>query len=53
MMQGVVNQNCEATISLVLVNESGQRQLITSVIDTGFNGFFTLPSTIIKTLNLP
>lgn len=53
MMQGVVNQNCEATISLVLVNEIGQRQLITAVIDTGFNGFLTLPSTIIKTLNLP
>ncbi len=32
MMQGVVNQNCEATISLVLVNESGQRRLIADLV---------------------
>ena len=52
MMQGVVNQLCEATLSLVVSNESEQRQLINAVIDTGFNGFLTLPSAIITNLNL-
>lgn len=34
-------------------NTSGQRQLVNTVIDTGFNGFLTLPSTIISALDLP
>ena len=49
MMQGVVNRRCEATLPLVAGNENGQRQ----VIDTGFNGFLTLPSSIITALDLP
>ena len=53
MMQGIVNQRCEATLSIVVGNESGKRQLIDAVVDTGFNGFLTLPSAVIKTLNLP
>ncbi len=53
MMQGVVNQQYEATLPLVVGNAGGKRQLINAVIDTGFNGFLTLPSSIITTLNLP
>lgn len=53
MMQGVVNQRREATISIVVGNQMGQRQLINAVIDTGFNGFLTLPSVVITNLNLP
>ena len=52
-MQGVVNQQYEATLPLVVGNAGGKRQLINAVIDTGFNGFLTLPSSIITTLNLP
>ena len=53
MMQGVVNQRCEATLPLVVGNAIGQRQVIDAVIDTGFNGFLTLPSSIITSLDLP
>ncbi len=47
MMQGVVNRRCEATLPLVVGNAIGQRQVIDAVIDTGFNGFLTLLSSII------
>lgn len=53
MIQGVVNPRCEATLPLVVGNAYGQRQVIDAVIDTGFNGFLTLPSSIIATLDLP
>jgi clan AA aspartic protease len=53
MMQGVVNLRREATLPLVVGNDSGQRQVIDTVIDTGFNGFLTLPSAIITALDLP
>jgi clan AA aspartic protease len=52
MMNGVVDQNCEATIRLVVSNESKQTQVIDAVIDTGFTGFLTLPIAIINSLNL-
>jgi clan AA aspartic protease len=53
MMQGVVNQNCEATISLVISNATRQTKLIEAVIDTGYTGFLSLPSELIVALNLP
>jgi clan AA aspartic protease len=52
MIHGVVSRNREATISLVIVNESRQTKLITAVIDTGYTGFLSLPSEIITELNL-
>ena len=45
-MNGIVDQNCEATLRLVVSNESKQRQVIDAVIDTGFTGFLTLPLTV-------
>ena len=53
MMQGVVNQSREATISLVVGNANRQNQLIDAVIDTGYTGFLSLPREIIVNLNLP
>jgi clan AA aspartic protease len=53
MMQGVVNLRREATLTVVVGNSNRQLQAIEAVIDTGFNGFLSLPSTIITTLNLP
>ncbi len=52
MIHGVVSKNREATISLVIVNETRQTKLITAVIDTGYTGFLSLPSEIITELNL-
>ena len=53
MIYGVVNLRHEATLSLVVGNSSGQRQVIDTVIDTGFNGFLSLPSETIVRLGLP
>ncbi len=52
MMQGIVDQNCEATIRLVVGNADSQRQMIDAVIDTGFTGFLTLPLSVLAGLNL-
>lgn len=53
MIYGVVNLRREATLPLVVGNLSGQRQVIDTVIDTGFDGFLSLPSEIIVRLGLP
>jgi predicted aspartyl protease len=53
MMEGVVNLRHEATLTVVVGNSNRQLQAIDAVIDTGFNGFLSLPSAIITTLNLP
>lgn len=53
MMQGVVNLRREATLTVVVGNSNRQLQAIDTVIDKGFSGFLSLPSTIITTLNLP
>jgi clan AA aspartic protease len=52
MMQGIVDQNCEATIRLVVGNADSQRQMVDVVIDTGFTGFLTLPLSVLTDLNL-
>jgi clan AA aspartic protease len=52
MMQGIVDQNCEATIRLVVGNADSQRQMIDAVIDIGFTGFLTLPLSVLTDLNL-
>jgi clan AA aspartic protease len=53
MMQGIVNQSCEATIPLVISNANRQTKLIDAVIDTGFTGYLSLPREIIDALKLP
>ncbi|QYO63242.1 clan AA aspartic protease [Leptolyngbya sp. 7M] len=53
MMQGVVNLRREATLTVAVGNSQRQLQAIDTVVDTGFNGFLSLPSAIITNLNLP
>ena len=50
-MQGIVNQNCEAVLSIVIKSDVAT-QLVDTVIDTGFSGFLTLPFNIISALGL-
>lgn len=52
MIQGFVNVRREAILPLVVSNANRKKQVVEAVIDTGFNGFLTLPSIIITTLNL-
>jgi predicted aspartyl protease len=52
MMHGIVDQNCEAMIRLVVGNQDSQRQVVDALIDTGFTGFLILPLSVINNLNL-
>jgi predicted aspartyl protease len=45
MMQGKVNQNCEAILSIAIRNIDIIKS-VDAVIDTGFSGFLTLPSSV-------
>lgn len=53
MIYGVVSSLREATLPIVVKSASGQQQMISTVIDTGFNGFLTLPPATISALALP
>ncbi len=53
MITGTINADREATIRLMVRGPGGQEQEIEAVIDTGFNGFLTLPPTVVTTLGLP
>ena len=53
MILGTVNASYEAVITLTLQGPSGLRRQFEAVIDTGFNGFVSLPPTIVTELGLP
>ena len=53
MMQGFVNQNCEAMMPLVVGRDNKPRQMVDALIDTGFTGFLSLPLSMIESLKLP
>ena len=51
MMQGHVNENYEAIISVAVKNGSSLKSF-DAVIDTGFTGFLSLPTAVITKLGL-
>jgi len=53
MMSGIVNANPEVFIHLTVRDSSGQPHGVEVLIDTGYNGFLTLPSSLITLLGLP
>ena len=52
MITGSVHANREAVISLVVRGPGGEDRTVSAVVDTGFNGFLTLPPRIITALRL-
>jgi clan AA aspartic protease len=53
MMQGWVNQNCEAMLPIVVGHGKVPKQMVEALIDTGFSGFLSLPLSMIESLGLP
>jgi len=52
MMMGKVTALREATISLMVTGSGQHWQAVDAVLDTGFNGFLTLPSHMVHALQL-
>ena len=52
MITGSVNANYEAIIHLSVRGPGGQEREVDAVIDTGFNGFLTLPPALVTALDL-
>ena len=53
MIAGKVTAFREATIGLIVMGPNQLRQDVEAVLDTGFNGFLTLSSSVIHGLRLP
>ncbi len=52
MIAGMVNALREAIIPLSIQNSSGQAHLTEAVVDSGFNGYLTLPPALIASCGL-
>ena len=52
MITGHVTTNREAVIELEFVSSDQKIERVEAVIDTGFNGYLTLPSDLVNRLNL-
>ena len=52
MIEGVVNSAYEAVISLSLHGSAGRTREVEAAIDTGYNGFLTLPHALVAELGL-
>lgn len=53
MIEGMVNAAYEAALILSVQGPEGQAREIEAVVDTGYNGFLTLPPALVDELDLP
>ncbi len=53
MITGAVNTAGEAVLPLEVMNDSGERETVAAIVDTGFTGFLTLPRAVVVPLSLP
>ncbi len=53
MIEGRVTAHREAVVSLSLRNAQGEEHALEAVIDTGYDGFLTVPPDLIEQLGLP
>ena len=53
MMTGTVNADLEPVLRLTVREAGGPSHDVEAVLDTGFNGFLTLPPILIASLRLP
>ena len=53
MIEGFVNANLEAVVTLSLRGPEGQAREVDAVIDTGYSGSLTLPPSLVEELQLP
>lgn len=51
-MTGAVTADREASLRILVRGPSGQEQSVDTLIDTGFNGYLTLPSPVVAALRL-
>ena len=52
MITGKINANREAIIELDVIGSNQKREKVEAAIDTGFNGYLTLPNDLINYLKL-
>jgi clan AA aspartic protease len=53
MITGIVTGDRQAIIHVVVRGPAGQEQEVEAIIDTGFDGWLSLPSSVIVRLGLP
>ena len=52
MIAGIVSTDYEAVIRLEVQGPAGQKSTVDAIVDTGYNGFLTLPPHLIAALGL-
>ncbi len=53
MITGIVTSDREAVVSVQVRGVDGGKEVVDAVLDTGFNGFLTLPVSLVSQLRLP